>query len=121
MTTCQTIGRRLAGASVLLSALLAGCGLVGESATMAFVAPGKFDYYNCDLLEENGRNLRRREQELVELMARAAQGPGGEFIGAVAYRTELLQTRGQLKLIAQTAERKNCASQSKWQSDRALW
>jgi hypothetical protein len=58
---------------------------------------------------------------LVDLMARAAQGPAGEFVGNVAYRTELIQTRGSLKQVIEVSERKNCASQSKWQSDRALW
>ena len=117
----QTTGRYLAGASVLLSILLAGCGLAGEGATMAFVAPGKFDFYNCAQLEESGQGLQKREQELQELMQRAAQSPGGEFVGAVAYRTELLQMRGQLKLIAETSAQKNCTSQSKRQSERALW
>ena len=105
----------------MLLLLLAGCGLIGESATNAFVAPGKFEYHNCDQLFEVGRVLRAREQELAELMARAAQSRGGEIVGAVAYRTELMQARGQLKQISGVAERKNCSVQSKWKSDRALW
>jgi hypothetical protein len=121
----QAIGCCIAGAIALLSAplfaLLGGCGLVGESATNAFVAPGKFEYHNCEQLDTTGRGLHSREQELAELMARAAQSKAGEFVGAVAYRTELMQTRGQLKQIAEVAERKNCALQSKWLSDRALW
>jgi hypothetical protein len=107
--------------SVALAAFLAGCGLIGESATNAVVAPGKFEYYNCELLDETGRGLHAREQELTELTARAAQSQAGEIIGAVAYRTELMQARGQLKQIAEVAERKNCTLQSKWLSDRALW
>ena len=94
---------------------------MGDSATNAFVAPGKFEYHNCEQLDETGRGLHGREQELTELMARAAQSQAGEFIGAVSYRTELMQTRGQLKQIAEVAERKNCVLQSKWLSDRALW
>ena len=105
----------------LLLPFLGGCGLLGDSATPAFVSPGKFDYYNCDQLAETGRSLSTRERELNELMTRAAQGPGGEFVGKVAYHTEMMQTRGQLKQLNEVSARKNCTSQSKWQSDRALW
>jgi len=105
-------------ASLALAAPLAGCGLLSEEAV---VAPGKFAVYNCAQLEQRGRELSVREQELQELTQRAAQSAGGEIIGAIAYRTELLQTRGQLKLIAETATQKNCASQSQWQSGRAVW
>ena len=107
--------------SALLVTLLGGCGLLGDSATSAFVSPGKFEYYNCDQLADFGRANSARERELVELIERAGQGPAGEFVGKVAYRTELMQTRGSLKQVIEVSERKNCASQSKWQSDRALW
>jgi hypothetical protein len=107
--------------SMLLLTLLGSCGLLGDGATSAFVAPGKYEYYNCDQLADAGRKMSSREQELVELIVRAGQGPAGEFIGAVSYRTDLMQARGDLKQIIAVAERKNCAIQSKWQSDRALW
>lgn len=101
--------------------MLGGCGLLGDGATSAFVAPGKYEYYNCDQLADAGRTASARERELVDLMARAAQGPAGEFVGAVTYRTDLMQARGDLKQVIAVSERKNCTSQSKWQSDRALW
>lgn len=106
---------------VLLAIALSGCGLLGDSATSAFVSPGKFDFYTCDQLAASGRTLSARERELADLTARAAQGPAGEFVGKVAYHTELMQTRGSLSQVVEVSARKNCASQSKWQSDRALW
>jgi hypothetical protein len=121
MSLRRAISCGVAGTWVVLAAPLTGCGLVGESATNVFVAPGKFDYYNCEQLAPIASGLRNREQELTELMARAAQSRAGEVIGAVAYRTELMQARGQLKQIAEVSERKNCATESKWKSDRALW
>jgi hypothetical protein len=117
----QAIGCCFACMGALLLALIGGCGLLGDGATNAFVAPGKYEYHNCEQLDATGRGLHGREQELMDLMARAAQSQAGEFIGAVAYRTELMQTRGQLKQIAEVAEQKNCTLQSKWLSDRALW
>lgn len=119
------VGLRFVCANALLSAsllpILGGCGLLGDSTSSAFVSPGKFEFYNCDQLADSGRNFGARERELAELIERAGQGPAGEFVGKVAYRTELMQARGSLKQINEVSERKNCASQSKWQSDRALW
>lgn len=109
------------GLSLICAAVVGGCGLVSENATSVFVAPGKFDHYNCEQLAEAGQELSERERELTELTVRAAQTQVGEFVGAVAYRTELMQARGQLKQIKEVAEQKNCALQSKWQSGRALW
>lgn len=118
----QSIGCIFGRAILILPViLLGGCGMLGESASSALVAPGKFEYHNCAQLAEVARGLRAREQELVELMERAGQSPAGEIIGAVAYRTELVQARGQLTQIAEVGARKNCASESKRASDRALW
>jgi hypothetical protein len=112
---CRSIG------ACLVALCLAGCGLLGENATIAVVAPGKFDHYTCAQLAQTARNLTAREQELNELMARAAQDSAGKFIGQVSYGTELMQARGQLRQIAQVSAEKNCAMQSKWLSERALW
>lgn len=105
----------------MLAASLAGCGLLGEGATSAVVAPGKFNHYTCDQLARIARDLTARERELSELMARAAQDSMGKFVGQVSYGTELMQARGQLEQISQIAADKNCAAQGKWQSERALW
>jgi len=113
---------KIACAVAALLVQLAGCASMSDNATAALVAPGRFDYYSCDQLTVAGRDLSAREQELSELSARAARGGAtGEFVGALAYRNELLQARGQLKQIADVSMQKNCSAQSKWQSDRALW
>lgn len=118
--TANGLALGYAGAALVL--LLSGCGTMNENLTSALVAPGKFDYYSCDQLSVAGNDLSARERELSGLMARAVQGgTSGEFVGAVAYRTELLQARGQLKQIADVSSQKNCTAQSRWQSDRALW
>lgn len=112
---------RLASAGALLAALLAGCGFVGDRAAPALVEPGKYDYYDCAHLAQVDGALRKREQELVELLDRAGQDAVGQFVGTLSYRGELVQTRGQIKMIGQKSAEKNCAAQSPWQSDRALW
>ncbi len=119
-TGLHQFGFRFVGAC-LLAASLAGCGMLGEGATNAVVAPGKFSHYTCDQLARTARDLTARERELSELMARAAQEPAGKFIGLLSYGTELMQARGQLQQVAQVSAEKNCAAQSKWLSERALW
>jgi len=117
-----TAGHGVACVCMMLCLILGGCGLLGGGATSAFVSPGKFDYHNCDQLAESEHRLRDREKELTELTERAAEGgASGQFVGAVAYHTELMQTRGQLKQIGEVAERKNCSVQSRWKCDRALF
>jgi len=116
--------RRLLGAAglALLAAGLTGCaGMSEQTAAAAFVAPGKFEFYNCDDIARYAQATRKRRTELEQVMARSAQGPGGEFVNAIAYRTEYLQVRGELDLLEKTAADKHCASQSQWSSARALF
>jgi hypothetical protein len=109
-----------AAALALLAAALSGCaGMSDQTATL--VAPGKFDFYNCQDIERYAETTRKRQTELEQLMARSAQGPGGAFVNAIAYRTEYLQARGELDLLAKTAAEKQCATQSQWSSARALF
>ena len=109
-------------AAVLLAASLAGCGSMSEqSAASAFIAPGKFGLYTCEDIDERVTILRRRQVELEQLMARASQGTGGEFINTVAYRTEYLQTRGELTELKRVTADKQCATESKFSSGRALF
>jgi hypothetical protein len=119
-TAWREVGFRFAAVSLLLP-VLGGCGVLSDSAMNAVVAPGKFNHYTCEQLARTARDLTARERELSELMARAAQDSVGKFVGQVSYGTELAQARGQLQQIAQVSAEKNCAAQSKWLSDRALW
>ena len=50
--------------------------------------------------------------ELEQLMARAAQGAGGEFVNAIAYRSEYLQAQGELEVLAKTAAAKQCVTRA---------
>jgi hypothetical protein len=106
----------------LLAAALMGCaGISEQTAIAAFVAPGKFDLYSCRDLEDRAKIVRLRQTELEQLMARSAQGPGGEFVNAIAYRNEYLQARGELQEIAKANTDKQCATKSQWSSQRAVF
>ena len=64
-------------------------------------SPGKYDFHTCQDIVSGIRNQRARAGELEQLMARSSQGAGGEFVNAIAYRSEYVQTRGELAVLRQ--------------------
>jgi hypothetical protein len=101
------------------AALLAGCAGSIENVGMATVDPAKFTFYNCDDLAARNRNVIARERELRDLMARAAAGPGGALVNALAYRSEYVSVRGELSLLRKVAAEKNCDI-PQWKSDKVI-
>jgi hypothetical protein len=115
---------RKAGAAVAvaMAAGLAGCASIDErTAAAAFTSPGKYDIYTCSDLETAAVGLRNRQLELEQLMARASQGAGGEFASMIAYRGEYAQGRGELVELNKAKANKQCVSESKYSSGRAVF
>jgi hypothetical protein len=111
-----------AGATVLLMAVLTGCaGWSERTVTSALVNPGKYEFHSCEAIKSSIRTQRARQSELEQLMAKSAQSFGGEFVNAIAYRSEHLRTRGEIDVLVKTAEDKQCITQSPWSSERALF
>jgi hypothetical protein len=101
---------------------LAACSAITErTATMVFAVPGKFDLNTCQELEGMIGGTRARQTELEQLMARASQDAGGGFVSGVAYRSEYLQVRGDLKRMVQAKADKQCVADSKFSSGRAVF
>ncbi len=101
---------RASGAFVL-AAILSGCG--AGSVEMIFVNPGSFDYMSCSDLAATAKATSKREQDFKELIDRAEQESVGVVVAATAYRSEYLKARGDLKLLAEAAQNKNCETQPK--------
>ena len=115
-------GWRAAVTAAVLAASLAGCGTISEqTAAAAFTSPGKYNIYTCQDVENTMVTLRNRQVELEQLMARASLGVGGEFVNTIAYRGEYAQTRGQLAELASAKADKQCATESKFSSGRAVF
>ena len=102
---------------VLLTMNLTGCTAITDT---ALIAPGAFDHYTCQDIEARTKTTQLRHTELEQLMARSARGPGGEFVNAIAYRTDYLQASGELKVLAKAAADKQCAIKSPFSSARSL-
>ena len=109
-------------AVALLAVGVSGCGTVSdETAAKAVFAPGRFVLYTCSELDKRIQEVRKRQIELEQLMARAEQGTGGAFVSAIAYRSEYTQTRGELVELNKAANERQCAIDNKYSSGRAIF
>lgn len=77
--------------------------------------------YSCEDVERAIAAARVRQVELEQLMTRASQGAGGEFVNTIAYRGEYAQGRGDLIELAKAKADKQCVADSKYSSGRAVF
>jgi hypothetical protein len=112
-------------AAIPLLAVLAGCGasssVSDQFGSSVWVAPGKYAYHDCKQVQNIDRGYATRQRELEELMARAAQGAGGQVIGQMVYRTEYQQVRGERDELAKTLVSKQCYIESPRSSERRVF
>jgi len=91
-----------------LGAGLAGCASVGDNMSSAFADPAKYDLYECKQLQPERERLAARAAELQGLMAKAETGVAGSVVSELAYRNELIATRGQQKFADEAWRRNKC-------------
>ena len=103
-------------------ATLVGLGACAGSGSegLSLSRPGKYNLYNCVLLNEQGANLVKRERQLEELMAKAAQGPGGAIASTLAYRSEYNIAQGDLREIERVGAEKKCVLKHRPVSDQVV-
>jgi hypothetical protein len=97
-----------AGAAAYLAGLLSACTMSDDSMSRFLAAPDKYVLYTCPEIVEALRAKLEDERKLQGLMARAAQGTGGEAIGDIAYRPDYLAAHGEEIYLRQAAAAKNC-------------
>ena len=115
-------GLRGFAAAAGLALTLAACGTISDdTAARLIVSPSRFATYPCPNIEQTMATTRKRNIELEQLMARASESAGGEFVSAIAYRTEYIQTKGDLEALQRVAAEKKCATESKYTSSRTLY
>jgi hypothetical protein len=102
------LSRAHAVAWLLLALSLPGCADMGDSMSLAFADPAKYDLYDCKQLEPERKRLAARSAELQGLMAKAETGVGGAVVAEVAYRNEYIAVRGQAKLADQAWQKNRC-------------
>jgi hypothetical protein len=95
-------------ALLVLGVGLVGCADVGDSLTLAFVDPARYDYYDCPRLETERKNLAKQTAELQARMAKAETGAAGPVVAELAYRNDYISARGQTKLAEEAWRRNKC-------------
>jgi hypothetical protein len=93
---------------LLVGEILSACSPAAMGPVTVFVDPGKYQYYNCEQLVGQRTYWTNRELELKLLMDKAEQGTGGTFVNVIAYQTDYVTAREELKVIEATARAKNC-------------
>jgi hypothetical protein len=91
-----------------LGAGLSGCASIGDNMSSAFADPARYDLYECKQLQPERDRLAARAAELQGLMAKAETGVAGSVGAEMAYRNELISTRGQQKFADEAWRRNKC-------------
>ncbi len=112
--------RSAAVPALALAAMLAGCSSGADNMMTVFADPGKYEYHNCEQIGGQIRSWTGRERELRTLMEKAEQGAGGGFVSVIAYKQDHVAATEELRVLAATAQRKNCNTPGNWSSTTAI-
>ncbi len=100
--------RLVRSAAVVLVLACAGCGSVGSSVEYGIILQDRYDLQTCTELKNTQNSLAGREKDLVEQIKKAEETTQGVVFGGMAYRSELMQTRGQIRFAGRSAHDKGC-------------
>jgi hypothetical protein len=111
--------KTLPHAAVVMALLALGVGLSGcagdisyslslDNATLAFVDPARYDFYDCKQLQIERNTIATHIEEIKKLMDKADTGFAGPVVAEIAYRNDYISYVGQKKLADQTWKRNNC-------------
>ncbi|MBU6463360.1 MAG: twin-arginine translocation pathway signal [Bradyrhizobium sp.] len=110
--------KALPHAAIVTALLALGIGLSGcaggvsdislDSATLAFVDPARYDFYDCKQLQIERKSIAGHIEDTRKLMDKADTGFAGPVVAEMAYRNDYISFLGQKKLADQTWKRNNC-------------
>ena len=114
----KTLSRAAAVVALLALGIgLSGCGtslsdvrdsMTVDNATLAFVDPARYDFYDCKQLENERKSLAKGADDLKKQMATADTGFAGPVVSEMVYRQDYLTTLGQARAADQAWKRNNC-------------
>jgi hypothetical protein len=98
--------RNLAAACVI-GTCLAACGQTVNEVTV-FADPGEYEWYPCEQLLPMRKGLEDKERDLKLLIDKDKQSTGGAAISMLAYPSDYVSVREQIKVLDATARVKKC-------------
>jgi hypothetical protein len=113
LLSCNGLPRAVvAMAWLALGTGLSGCassgGDIGDSLSLAFVDPARYDFYDCKQLQVERKSIADRLQDTKRLMDKADTGFAGPVVAEIAYRNDYVATVGQARLADEAWKRNNC-------------
>jgi hypothetical protein len=118
--TARYPAARVAALIAPLAALvLGGCAGLSDQFTV-FADPGKYEYYSCDQITAQRKQLSTREQELRALMDKAGQETGGAIVNVLAYKADHVAASEELRVLEAAARSKNCDNPANWRSNSTI-
>jgi hypothetical protein len=93
---------------LLVGGVLSACSPAAVGPVTVFADPAKYQFYSCEQLAGQRTYWTNRELELKLLMDKAEQGAGGPVVNVIAYQTDYVTAREEVKVIDTTARAKNC-------------
>lgn len=116
--SCQALPRAAAVTALLVLGIgLSGCAggmsdvsdsMSLDNATLAFVDPARYDFFDCKQLQDERKNLAMGLEDIKKQMEKADTGFAGPVVSEMIYRNDYLSNRGQAKLAEQAWKRNNC-------------
>ena len=100
--------RRLGVVWAALALVCTACSSVSDPAAFSVVAQDKYDFHSCKEIIGARTGLTNREKDLRGLVEKAESSPGGFIVSYSAYRSELVQVRGQLAAAQRAARVNKC-------------
>jgi hypothetical protein len=95
-------------AALIFPTFLTACASALENPFTVFADPGQYEFLNCEQLAAQRTARKAREEELKLLMDKAERSTGGAFVNLIAYKSDYVTAREDLKVIDATARVKKC-------------
>jgi len=108
--------------ALIFPAFLAACASEISNPLMGgvFVDPGKYEFYSCEQIAANRKNVEAQVKKLELLMDKAEKGVGGAVVSVIAYKGDYVAAQDELKVIDATARDKKCKTSENWSSTSAI-
>jgi len=101
--------RRRSLGALAIAGLVSACAVPQDPLATAFVAPGKYEFYDCGQLATAEKALEDKMHKYEKLMAKASESAVGGLVNATTYQPDYISARGELNSVHHTEREKGCA------------
>ncbi len=97
-------------AVISIAGIVSACaGTPDTDAFSIYAAPGKYDFLDCESINNRLKAQSARETQLRELMSRADEAAGGAIVNAVVYQDDFNTVRADIRALRKASDAKRCS------------